>query len=233
VKAAILRQVRNEDPTKTMTTTRPRRHRLLAALAVIACTMSVPLTMDARATPNLSNLTAEQLATVQAVNTYFNSMGTIEGKFVQTGPDGSQATGYFVIDRPGKMRFRYYPPSQMDIIADGKTVAIDDKAAQNQTLLLLSETPLRFLLQRNIDLTREAAVHAVAADDDLITVVLEDSAVYSAGRLTLLFDARSTELKQWTVTDSQGLDTTVAVYEVKADTQTNPEWFRINYSKYK
>jgi outer membrane lipoprotein-sorting protein len=235
VKAAVARQSRNEDPNKTMTTTRPRRSRLFAALAVIALSTSVPLAVmtDSGAAPNLSNLTAEQLATVQAVNHYFNSMGTIEGKFVQTGPDGSQATGYFVINRPGKMRFRYYPPSQMDIIADGKTVAIDDKAAQSQTLMLLSETPLRFLLQRNIDLTREAAVNAVAADEDLITVVLEDSAVYSAGRLTLLFDARSTELKQWTVTDSQGLDTTVAVYEVKADTQTNPEWFRINYSKYK
>ena len=202
--------------------------RTLAA-AMLAGAIAFP----AAAAPNLGNLSAEQLQTVQAVNSYFNSMRTLEGKFVQTGPDGSQQTGYFVIDRPGKMRFRYYPPAQLDIIADGKTVAIDDKAIEDQTLLLLSETPLRFLLQKNMDLTREAAVSAVAADEDLITIVLEDSAVYSAGRLTLIFDARSTELKQWTVTDSQGLDTTVAVYEVKTDTQTNPEWFKINYSKYR
>ncbi|HUG62478.1 MAG TPA: outer membrane lipoprotein carrier protein LolA [Methylomirabilota bacterium] len=209
--------------------TTPRLPRLLAALALASLVSAAPLA----AAPSLANLTAEQMQTVQAVNAYFNSMTTLEGKFVQTGPDGSQTTGYFVIDRPGKMRFRYYPPAQLDIIADGKTVAIDDKAIEDQTLLLLSETPLRFLLQKNMDLTREAAVSAVAADEDLITIVLEDSAVYSAGRLTLIFDARSTELKQWTVTDSQGLDTTVAVYEVKTDTQTNPEWFKINYSKYR
>ena len=136
-------------------------------------------------------------------------------------------------NRPGKMRFRYYPPSKLDIIADGKTVAIDDKAAQDQTLMLLSETPLRFLLDRNIDLTKEGSVKEVTADPDLITVVLKDDAVYGAGLLTLIFDARTIELKQWTVTDAQGLDTTVAVYEVKTGTKTNPKWFEINYSKYR
>jgi outer membrane lipoprotein-sorting protein len=202
-------------------------------VAAGALALAIALPAAAGAAPNLANLSSEQKATVDAVNRYFNSMRTIEGKFVQTGPDGSQATGYFVIDRPGKMRFRYYPPAQLDIIADGKTVAIDDKAIKDQTLLLLSETPLRFLLQANIDLTQEATVQAVNADEDLITVVIEDTALYSAGRLTLLFDARSTELKQWTVTDSQGLDTTVAIYEVKVDTETNPKWFEIEYSKYK
>jgi outer membrane lipoprotein-sorting protein len=210
-----------------------RSLRLRPARTAVALALALALTLPATAAPNLSGFTPEQMATIQAVNTYFNSMSTIEGKFVQTGPDGSQSTGYFVIDRPGKMRFRYYPPAQLDIIADGKTVAIDDKAIQDQTLLLLSETPLRFLLERNIDLTREAVVSAVTADEDLITVVLEDTAVYAAGRLTLIFDARTIELKQWTVTDSQGLDTTVAVYEVKSGTETNPKWFEINYSKYK
>ena len=208
--------------------TSSRLRTFFAALAVTAA-----LAAPAAAAPNLAALTAEQRQTVEAVNRYFNSMRTIEGKFVQTGPDGSQSTGYFVIDRPGKMRFRYYPPAQLDIIADGKTVAIDDKAIGDQTLLLLSETPLRVLLEKNINLLEEAQVQAVAADDDLITVVLEDDALYSAGRLTLIFDARTTELKQWTVTDAQGLDTTVAIYEVKTDTETNPKWFEIEYSKYR
>lgn len=214
-------------------TARTRRLPLARRIAAAGLALVVALAPAAVAAPNLANLSAEQLATVNAVNTYFNSIGTIEGKFVQTAPDGAQTTGYFVIDRPGKMRFRYYPPAQLDIIADGKTVAIDDKAAQDQTLLLLSETPLRFLLEQNVDLTQEAVVHSVTADADFITVVLEDTAAFAQGRLTLIFDARTIELKQWTVTDAQGLDTTVALYEVKTGTTTNPKWFEINYSKYK
>lgn len=203
--------------------------RTLAALALGGLVMAT----GAVAAPNLGALSPEQRASLDAVNSYFNSISTIEGKFVQTGPDGGQATGYFVIDRPGKLRFRYYPPAQLDIIADGKTVAIDDKKLQEQTLLLLSETPLRFLVQRNVDLTKEAVIQQVSADADLITVVMEDTALYGSGRLTLIFDSRTIELKQWTVTDAQGLDTTVALYEVKTGTETNPKWFEINYSKYK
>lgn len=207
--------------------------RALLAVPVILAAALLPPGGPAAAAPELGAMTPEQRATLDAVNTYFNSIQTLEGKFVQTGPDGGQTTGYFVIDRPGKLRFRYYPPAKLDIIADGKTVAIDDKALGEQTLLLLSETPLRFLVAQNIDLTREAVVRQVTADSDLITVVMEDTGVYAAGRLTLIFDARTIELKQWTVTDAQGLDTTVALYEVKSGTETNPKWFEIQYSKYR
>ena len=205
-----------------------------AGVTLALATAAVPFAAtQALAKPNLANLSPEQLATVQAVNRYFNSITTFEGKFLQTAPDGSETTGYFVIDRPGKMRFRYYPPAQIDITVDGRTVAVDDKAMQSQTLYLLSETPLRFLLDKNINLLEEAVVQSVSADSDFIVIRLQDPGTFVTSHLTLYFDARTTELKQWTVTDDQGFDTTVAIYETKVGNPTNPEWFQINYSKYK
>jgi len=205
-----------------------------AVLTGLAAGLTLALApLPATAKPNLGNLSPEQLATVQAVNRYFNSITTFEGKFLQTAPDGSETNGYFVISRPGKMRFRYYPPSKLDIIVDGRTVAVDDKAMQSQTLYLLSETPLRFLLDKNINLLEEAVVQSVSADSDFIVIRLQDPGTFVTSHLTLYFDARTTELKQWTVTDDQGYDTTVAIYETKVGNPTNPEWFEINYSKYK
>ena len=205
-----------------------------AVLTGLAAGLTLALApLPAAAKPNLANLSPEQLATVQAVNRYFNSITTFEGKFLQTAPDGSETNGYFVISRPGKMRFRYYPPSKLDIIVDGRTVAVDDKAMQSQTLYLLSETPLRFLLDKNINLLEEAVVQSVSADSDFIIIRLQDPGTFVTSHLTLYFDARTTELKQWTVTDDQGYDTTVAIYETKVGNPTNPEWFEINYSKYK
>lgn len=204
------------------------RRTFLAGLAAAGLTASLP----AAAKPNLANLSPEQLATVQAVNRYFNGITTFEGKFLQTAADGTETTGYFVIERPGKMRFRYYPPAQLDITVDGKTVAVDDKAMKSQTMYLLSETPLRFLLDKNINLLEEAVVQSVSADSDFIVIMLKDPGTFVTNHLTLYFDARTVELKQWTVTDDQGYDTTVAIYETKIGTPTNPEWFVINYSKY-
>ncbi|SON57556.1 lipoprotein chaperone [Hartmannibacter diazotrophicus] len=206
-----------------------RRAAAFGTLAIVGGGLVSP----AFAVPNLGGLTAEQIDKVKAVNNYFNSIDTLEGKFIQTGPDGSMAEGYFVLDRPGKMRFRYAPPTKMDIISDGKTVAIDDKVARDQTLVFLSDTPLRFLLDKNIDLTKEAVVKSVSMEDDLLTVVLEDPGTFASGKLTLIFDGRTVELRQWTVTDAQGLDTTVAVYDLKSGVATKPEWFKINFSLYK
>jgi outer membrane lipoprotein-sorting protein len=48
-------------------------------------------------------------------------------------------------------------------------------------------------------------------------------------RLMIMFDAKNLQLKQWTVTDPQGLDTTVAVYNLDSAKKPDPNLFVINY----
>ena len=48
-------------------------------------------------------------------------------------------------------------------------------------------------------------------------------------RLMLMFGAKDFQLRQWTVTDPQGYDTTVAVYNLDTKTKPNPDLFKINY----
>jgi outer membrane lipoprotein-sorting protein len=47
-----------------------------------------------------------------------------------------------------------------------------------------------------------------------------------------MFSAKDYQLKQWTVTDPQGLDTTVAVFNLNPNTKPDPEMFRIDYTRY-
>jgi len=174
-------------------------------------------------------LTAQEQATLQDVNAYFNSVKTMHGDFVQFGPDGSQSEGKFYLARPGKVRFYYSPPARLDIIADGKSVSVKDRKLATQDIWPLNQTPLRFLLAENINLQTEAQVTNVLVEQDLITVVLTDQTTFNSGVLTLIFDAETYELKQWTVTDAQGYDTSVAVYNVTSNGPTNPDLFEIDY----
>ena len=48
-------------------------------------------------------------------------------------------------------------------------------------------------------------------------------------RLMIMFDAKNLQLKQWTVTDPQGLDTTGAVYNINSGRKPDPNLFVINY----
>jgi outer membrane lipoprotein-sorting protein len=176
--------------------------------------------------------TAQQRALLDRVSLYLSSMQTLVGNFVQIAPDGSKTDGTFYIQKPGKVRFEYNPPSPIDVIADGSSVAVRNRDLLTQDLWPLSQTPLRYLLADHIDLLRDTDVVSVSSDDKFITVVVQEKQVMvGTSRLMMMFDAKDCTLKQWTVTDPQGLDTTVSVYNLDSTKKPDPNLFVINYQR--
>jgi outer membrane lipoprotein-sorting protein len=174
---------------------------------------------------------ARQRALLDKVSGYLSSVQTLVGSFVQIGPDGRRVDGAFSIQKPGKVRFQYNPPSPIDIIADGSSVVVRDRSLETSDYYPLSQTPLRYLLADRIDLLRDTDVVSVSADDTFITVVIEETQlIVGTNRLMIMFDAKTQALKQWTVTDPQGLDTTVAVYNLDTVKKPDPNLFVINYT---
>ena len=171
-------------------------------------------------------LSQPQREVLAAVNKYFNSIRMMYGNFVQFGPDGERSEGQFFMERPGKIRFIYAKPSALDIVSDGTDVVVRDVKNQTQDLYPLSKTPLRFLLSDQIDLTNEGNVTRVGIEPDLVSVVIEQNTVFGDGKLTLIFDRKTNELKQWTVTDAQNYDTSVAIYNVKQNQPIDPVTFK-------
>lgn len=199
---------------------------LCASTAAFAQGAPTKLTPGAGVSP--TGLTPQQREALAGINRYFNSIRTMQGDFVQFGPDGDKAEGQFYMARPGKIRFIYSKPSNLDIIADGTDVIVRNKKQSTQDLYPLSKTPLRFLLADHIDLTSEANVTSVSLEPDLVSVVLEQSTVFGDGRLTMVFDRKSNDLRQWTVTDAQGYDTAVAIYNVTPNQAVDGKLFYID-----
>ena len=159
-------------------------------------------------------------------------MRQLHGKFVQVGPDGGKSEGEFYLQKPGKVRFDYNPPSPIELIADGSSVVVRDRKLATQDLYPLSQTPLRFLLADRIDLMRDTNLIGVYADDVFVTVVIEERQIIAGThRVMLMFGAQDFQLRQWTVTDPQGYDTTVAVYNLDARSLPDPNMFRIDYTR--
>ena len=154
----------------------------------------------------------------------------MEGQFIQFGPNGEQSEGVFFISRPGKIRFHYRPPVKLDVIADGGTVAVRDNRTMTQDFYPLSKTPLRYLLAEHVDLDLgPGLVSEVREEPDLIAVVIVEKTAFVDGKLTLIFDRKTYELRQWIVTDAQGLNTSVAIYNVAIGKQPDPGLFKITY----
>jgi len=180
-----------------------------------------------------SSFDANQKAQAARVSSYLSSLQTLSGNFVQVGPDGSKTKGDFYIQKPGKVRFEYDPPTPIAIIADGSSLAVRDRKLATQDIYPLSQTPLRFLLSDRIDLLKDTNVVSVTADDVFISVTIEEKqALIGTSRLMLMIGAKDGQLKQWTVTDPQGYDTTVAVYNLDSAKKVDPGLFKIDFTNY-
>jgi outer membrane lipoprotein-sorting protein len=193
---------------------------------------ATPATSAPSASEPPSPFDAKQRALLDRISNYLSSVQTMVGKFVQVGPDGGRTEGTFYMQKPGRVRFEYNPPSPIDIIADGSSVVVRDRKLATQDLYPLSQTPLRYLLAERISLLRDTDVVSVSADDSFATVVIEQKQLFvGTDRLMIMFDAKDLTLKQWTVTDPQGFDTTVAVYNLDSTKKPDPNLFVINYQR--
>ena len=176
---------------------------------------------------------ANQKILASKVSAYLSGLQNLTGNFVQVGPDGSRTTGDFYILKPGKLRFEYDAPSPIALIADGTTLAVRDSKLATQDIYPLSQTPLRYLLSDRIDLMKDTNVVGVTADDIFVSVTIEEKQpLVGTSRLMLMVGAKDNQLKQWTVTDPQGYDTTVAVYNLDTAKKLDPAMFKIDFTNY-
>jgi outer membrane lipoprotein-sorting protein len=175
---------------------------------------------------------ARQRGLADRVSAYLSNIRQLHGNFVQVAPDGGKSEGEFFLQKPGKIRFDYNAPSPIELIADGSSVVVRDRKLATQDLYPLSQTPLRFLLADRIDLMRDTNLVGVYADDVFVTVVIEERQILGGThKVMLMFGAQDYQLRQWTVTDPQGYDTTVAVYNLDAKAAPDPNMFRIDYTR--
>ena len=208
---------------------RPTR-RIVAFAAAFAGLVGLAAPGLAVSTVGATTLTDDQRAAVNRLSQTINAISTMQGRFVQIGPSGERAEGFFVLHRPGRLLFRYLPPMRLQIIADGQGLLVRDDSAGTHDIYPIGQTPLRFLLEGNIDLLREGHVLGVSASEEAVTILIEETSAAGTGRVAISTDPETGEIREWTVTDPQGLDTTVALFEIEYGKPTDPNWFYIDHA---
>jgi len=174
-----------------------------------------------------SRQVAAQASVVADVERYLNEIDTLEARFSQIAPNGELATGKVYIQRPGKLRFDYDPPSQIRLVAPGDwRLVFYDASIQQVNVIPISQTPLGILLDSEIALDGDVEVTGVerAGGEVALTLVREGAA--DQGSVTLVFGERPLALRRWSVVDPQGLITHVLLEDVQTGGTLDPELFR-------
>lgn len=178
------------------------------------CLLAVPLALAGfAASPSF----AQQLSLGQ-VSSYLNSFTSAQGEFTQINADGTISTGTVYIKRPGRIRFEYNPPEDALVMAGGGQVAIfDPRSNTGPDRYPLSQTPLKIILEQNVDLTRTNMVTGHTSDGTTTTVTAQDPENPQYGNIRMVYTAAPVELRQWIVTDDTGQQTTVILGDLVKD----------------
>jgi outer membrane lipoprotein-sorting protein len=172
--------------------------------------------------------TPQQL--IQRINQALNGMATLVGDFQQINADGRRRSGKLYVMRPGKLRFDYNPPSQLEVISDGSNVAVIDKRVPQQDLYGIGQTPLKFLVAERIDVQRDTKVLGVKRERDEVILDIEDrNTVAGTSKIRIHFSGDTFMLRRWTVTDPQGIPTTVQLANLSTQQRPDRSLFVINY----
>jgi outer membrane lipoprotein-sorting protein len=187
-----------------------------AALAETAAPAPLPAPSAA------SDARAEVLARVER---YLESIRSLKARFVQINPDGGMVSGTIYLQRPGRMRVDYDPPSKVLLVATDWRLIFYDGSIQQVNTIPLAQTPLAVLLAETVRLSGEVEVTEVREGAETLEIRVVRAGAPDQGSLTLHFATKPLELRSWTVVDAQGLATRVVLEEVKTNLPLDRDLF--------
>lgn len=174
---------------------------------------------------------AQDQRTLTEVSKYLNQLRSVEGRFKQINPNGSRSGGKFYMIRPGKIRFEYDNEAAL-VISDGINIGIfDSKSNARANKYLLAQTPLRLLLQKDIDLTERGLSRSTSNDGKSTSVVLVDPKKPNDGTMTLVFSNSPPALTQWIVQEKTGEKTTVILEDLQKVSGLDRRLFNIEWTE--
>lgn len=187
---------------------------LILLTSVLFCATSARADIDKRID------TPQNRAILQKVETAYNKIRTLKGKFAQfnSKTQDDLQTGELYLSRPGEMRLVYEKGSPLEFYAHGGYLIYHDKDLREVNYFHLNQTPVSLILKQTLKFNDpEFLVTDVqdVLDEYYVTAIKKDAR--ELGSLTLIIDKETLQLKQWDVVDIEGVKSTVSLY----DTQFN------------
>lgn len=173
-------------------------------------------------------LTAAQKTLVRRVESYLNSITTLQSTFFQQASTNEFAEGQIFLSRPGKMRIEYKAPNPILIVATGDYLSYVDKELKNVTHIPVKDTPAAFLLNKRIGFDpKRVAFYEVVEEDGAVFLTVGERADPFSGRLTLIFRTNPLSLRKWTVVDAQGTITDIVLTDPFYGGEIDPKLFTV------
>jgi outer membrane lipoprotein-sorting protein len=200
------------------------RRTLLALAAALSLVSVLPVVAQ-----EPRKLTPEEIELINQVSAHNSAIKTMVGRFLQIDTQGQRIEGTFFLERPGKVLFRYNPPSYEQIISVGRGFYVVDRKEKTQYAYPQDKVPLREFLESDINLLGSNIV-AIAQSDDYLSLTLQDDTPAGVVMVDLVFDKETYDLRQWVLTEPSGAQLTFSLFDVEKDVEIPRTFFSIDAS---
>jgi outer membrane lipoprotein-sorting protein len=170
-------------------------------------------------------LTPRDQQDVARVEAYLNGIKTLKADFLQVAPDGATSQGTVWMDRPGRLRFQYAPPSPFLLVADYGVLVFRDSQLNQTSNIPLGRTPLGILLAKDVKLSGAVTITGLQRLPGQLQLSLVRTESPGDGSLTLVFSEEPLALRQWVVLDAQRQETRITLYNVQLGVTPDPKLF--------
>ncbi len=174
-----------------------------------------------------SDISQDKQQLLANISHAYSATKSFSADFVQVS-NAQRVQGALLLQKPGKFLFSYSPPSTIFVVSDGKTVLVRDRKLKTNDVYLLDQTPLRVLLQPNLDFSKDVKVKRIFEEAGMIAVQIDESKSAVQGEITLYFTKDKYALKQWSIVDAQGVQTDVAISNIKTNVAMDAKNFAID-----
>ncbi|MCR9175084.1 MAG: outer membrane lipoprotein carrier protein LolA [Alphaproteobacteria bacterium] len=186
------------------------------AAALLAAPAALPgpaLAQEAFSVAPGLRLSQADKADLRRVENYFNAMTTVRSNFIQASSTGYIAQGTVWIQRPGRVRFEYAPPSPILITADGLWLTYQDNELEQTSRVPLATSAIGVIVDDTVAFDEDLRVEAVIRENNVLRVTVSRDTLLEQGKVTLTFQEQPFALKQWVVQDAQGVEVKVALLD--------------------
>ena len=128
--------------------------------------------------------------------------------------------------QPNKRRWKY-TTQPAELVADGYYLIFHDKKLEHVTHLYLDDNPASLIMKDSLSFDKEhLTVENVEHENGLISLTVFRQDQPHAGKITLVFKDKPLTLKQWRVTDAQGVTTLVTLNNTEFNSPVDDASFK-------
>ena len=171
------------------------------------------------------NLLALNQNLLDKVEIYLNNLNNITSNFIESSSEGHMAEGIIYLSKPGKLRIEYKKNESPLIIADGKWLHFFDIELNEIQSVAIRKSPAWVLLKKKVNLNKDFEVKTIKKELGKITINISNKDFENINEIKLVFSSSPIVLKKWIILDSQDIETTVSLTNIKEKQKFNPRTF--------